>query len=162
VNNLFQDTLCFSESHQLTSIGPLICEDFQIVSHISNRILLQLVLRNMGLQATATSVRAELVPQNTAAVNMINSVASFGDIPAGATAINSNPYILDLFWNPGSLDFDVIIRSDGYPYWRSENLVVGIEPVSQEAPTKFALYQNYPNPFNPSTNIEFREMILSL
>ena len=33
--------------------------------------------------------------------------------------------------------------------------VIGIEPVSNIVPEKFALYQNYPNPFNPSTTIKF-------
>jgi type IX secretion system substrate protein len=32
---------------------------------------------------------------------------------------------------------------------------VGIEPISNELPSKFYLYQNYPNPFNPTTNIKF-------
>ena len=32
---------------------------------------------------------------------------------------------------------------------------IGIEPVSSEIPTRFALYQNYPNPFNPVTKIKF-------
>ncbi|NOS84410.1 MAG: T9SS type A sorting domain-containing protein, partial [Ignavibacteria bacterium] len=33
--------------------------------------------------------------------------------------------------------------------------VIGIEPISNIIPQKFALYQNYPNPFNPSTTIKF-------
>jgi hypothetical protein len=32
---------------------------------------------------------------------------------------------------------------------------VGIEPVSNIAPHRFALHQNYPNPFNPVTKINF-------
>ena len=32
---------------------------------------------------------------------------------------------------------------------------VGIEPVSGEIPTSFALTQNYPNPFNPATTFNF-------
>lgn len=32
---------------------------------------------------------------------------------------------------------------------------IGITPVSNNAPIKFALMQNYPNPFNPSTRIRF-------
>jgi len=34
--------------------------------------------------------------------------------------------------------------------------VVGITPVNNKIPDKFALYQNYPNPFNPSTVIKFQ------
>ncbi|HMQ79240.1 MAG TPA: S8/S53 family peptidase [Ignavibacteria bacterium] len=33
--------------------------------------------------------------------------------------------------------------------------VIGIEPISNILPERFALYQNYPNPFNPSTTIKF-------
>ncbi len=32
---------------------------------------------------------------------------------------------------------------------------IGIHPISNEVPEKFALYQNYPNPFNPVTKIRF-------
>lgn len=32
---------------------------------------------------------------------------------------------------------------------------VGISPIGNNVPTKFALGQNYPNPFNPSTKIKF-------
>ncbi len=33
--------------------------------------------------------------------------------------------------------------------------LVGIQPVSNQTPTKFSLMQNYPNPFNPTTKIKF-------
>lgn len=33
--------------------------------------------------------------------------------------------------------------------------VIGIEPISTEAPKSFSLSQNYPNPFNPATKINF-------
>lgn len=32
---------------------------------------------------------------------------------------------------------------------------IGITPISNEVPERFALLQNYPNPFNPVTNIKF-------
>jgi len=35
------------------------------------------------------------------------------------------------------------------------NFPVGVEPVSTEIPSAFALKQNYPNPFNPVTRIDF-------
>jgi uncharacterized delta-60 repeat protein len=33
--------------------------------------------------------------------------------------------------------------------------LVGIDPVSNLIPSRFALYQNYPNPFNPASKIKF-------
>lgn len=33
--------------------------------------------------------------------------------------------------------------------------LIGIQPVSNEIPERFALHQNYPNPFNPATKIKF-------
>ncbi|MCC6866031.1 MAG: T9SS type A sorting domain-containing protein [Ignavibacteria bacterium] len=38
---------------------------------------------------------------------------------------------------------------------RLNNTVTGIEPVSNNIPSRFNLYQNYPNPFNPVTQIKF-------
>ena len=35
------------------------------------------------------------------------------------------------------------------------NNMTGISPISNNVPSKFALYQNYPNPFNPATKIKF-------
>ena len=32
---------------------------------------------------------------------------------------------------------------------------IGIQPISNEIPVRFAMYQNYPNPFNPVTKIKF-------
>ncbi len=50
----------------------------------------------------------------------------------------------------------------GYPgfgptnvYYNAEQLITGIQPVSNSIPEKFELKQNYPNPFNPETIISF-------
>jgi hypothetical protein len=88
-------------------------------------------------------------------IRIINNDQSFGTIPPGGTAVNATPYIIDTIENPGILNFNVIIKSDGYPYWEHKDLVVGFEQHSENKPTKYALSQNYPNPFNPSTIIEF-------
>jgi len=37
---------------------------------------------------------------------------------------------------------------------------IGIQPISNEVPERFALYQNYPNPFNPATKIKFEIPLL--
>lgn len=52
---------------------------------------------------------------------------------------------------------DILTTTFGLPFMNSViiNRPVGIEPVSQEIPSKFELKQNYPNPFNPETTIEF-------
>jgi hypothetical protein len=156
VNNAFQDTMIYQEGQQITSIGPLICEDYHILSQNGNRIQLQLVLRNLGQSSTATEVRAKLIPLDSSVTGVISNNRSFGNITAGSAAVNSSAYLIDIMENTGILTFDVRISMGGYPYWLQENLVVGIEARSPRLPGEFALYQNYPNPFNASTNIEFR------
>ena len=37
----------------------------------------------------------------------------------------------------------------------SANPLTGVQPVTKEVPTTFALTQNYPNPFNPTTTLAF-------
>ncbi len=51
---------------------------------------------------------------------------------------------------------DVISLSDNLKnyYYNCFNLI-GIEPINNIVPEKFALMQNYPNPFNPETKISF-------
>jgi hypothetical protein len=152
VNNTYQDTMIFSEKQQITSIGPLVCEEYHILSQDSNRMQLELVLRNQGQQAAATEVQAELIPLDSAVISIVSNNQSFGSIPAGGSSINSTAYIIDTMEKPGTLLFNVRISMGGYPYWLQENLVVGIEPgSSQQPPSEFALYQNYPNPFNATT-----------
>ena len=156
-NSTFQDTMIFQGEQQITSIGPLVCEDYHILSQSGNRIQLELSLRNMGLQAAATEVRAVLIPLDSTVISILSNNQSFGSIPAGGKAVNSLAYIIDTIENPGTLLFNVRICMGGYPYWLQENLVVGIEPgSSQQPPGEFTLYQNYPNPFNPSTVISWQ------
>jgi hypothetical protein len=155
VNLAFGDTLNFSESHRLTSIGPLQCEGYRIISQSASRIQLEVVLANRGHSASAPEVRAELVPRDSMVIRIINNDQSFGTIPAGGTAVNATPYIIDTIENPGILNFNVIIKSGGYPYWEYKDLVVGFESIDQDIPRHYSLYQNYPNPFNPITTIEF-------
>jgi len=121
VNNTYQDTMSIPGKQQVTSIGPLICEDYHIISQDSNRIQLRLVLHNLGLQAAATEVQAELIPRGSNVVSIYNNQTSFGDIPAGGTAVNSTAYIIDTIENPGTISFNLRISMGGYPYWLQED-----------------------------------------
>jgi len=39
--------------------------------------------------------------------------------------------------------------------YTTNNVPIGIQPISHEIPAGFNLFQNYPNPFNPTTKIRF-------
>jgi hypothetical protein len=50
----------------------------------------------------------------------------------------------------------------GKSVWRrSYSEIIGIQNISNEIPSSFALHQNYPNPFNPTTKISFQFPVVS-
>jgi hypothetical protein len=152
-----QQTLNYREDHQITSIGPIICQNYQISASGTNRLSLQLTLRNQGQTAPAEAISAEIVPRDNWVTRVVNNDQSFGSIAAGDMVTQQTPFYIDIDSTsyPGYLTMNVIIKSNGYPYWQQDNILVGIEAGQQNMPRQFVVYQNYPNPFNPSTNIEF-------
>ncbi len=56
----------------------------------------------------------------------------------------------------GSVVYGFAIAGNGTVLKTRQIVVpIGIQPISNETPSKFTLYQNYPNPFNPVTKIKF-------
>lgn len=82
------------------------------------------------------------------------------------TVINNTPgthtytftYYKDPVWQDSSTYTIAFIQNDADKTILNAGrmgMLVGIEPYSNEVPSKFELQQNYPNPFNPTTNIKF-------
>jgi hypothetical protein len=151
-----QQPLTFSDNKRFTSIGPLTYHDHHIISQDSNRIELELLLRNEGKETAALEVRAKLVPEDSMTVRVIENNQYFGHILAGQTARSYRHYVFETDEGLDMLSCDIQISSDGYHYWISDiPLVLHVDKSSEKLPATFSLYQNYPNPFNPSTTIEF-------
>ncbi len=76
-----------------------------------------------------------------------NSVMSTGTLAPVCAIINTN----------GTLNSALTYAGQGPSnvYYNAEQLITGIQPVSNTVPDNFKLNQNYPNPFNPVTNIHF-------
>ena len=75
--------------------------------------------------------------------NWIERNQGFGTIPTGIfSLLVANNYVF------AGTDYRSLWRR---PYQET----IGIQNISSEVPSSFALYQNYPNPFNPTTKIKF-------
>jgi hypothetical protein len=158
---IYQDTwqkLTYQEGHRVTSVGPLVLEDYEMSDAGRDRFSLNLIVRNQGKTAEATAIMAEIIPTSNEIKQILNNDQYFGIIAPGESATNQNPYTIEIDTSVDHryLSMDVIIKSNGYPYWREENLLVGIEATKQNLPRQFSLAQNYPNPFNPSTTINYK------
>lgn len=77
--------------------------------------------------------------------------------PAGDTTdyfLRTNPFMLPVL-KRGTNKMFVQGSSNSYIELPIMDLVIGIQQVSTEIPSRFGLHQNYPNPFNPLTKIRF-------
>jgi hypothetical protein len=83
--------------------------------------------------------------------------AQFSDFPPGWSARGYIPTVIE--YNNAGVDLGAIwvgqTGANKKLYFDRFLAVVGIDPVNNTIPEKFALGQNYPNPFNPSTKIDF-------
>ncbi|MBL8016191.1 MAG: T9SS type A sorting domain-containing protein [Ignavibacteria bacterium] len=86
-----------------------------------------------------------------------NNGINWSSINQGFTTI---PFITDLVITNGYIyagTINFIAGQFGQSVWRRPLIeVFGIETISSEIPSGFAISQNHPNPFNPTTNFEFR------
>jgi hypothetical protein len=140
---------------RFTTIGPVVVGSFEIPSHNPNSFTLKLYLRNDGANATSIDITAKLSTTDTNVTNIRFNNQSIGNLAPGQIKSTAN-YLVFTQNNPGTIDFNIGISSEGWEFW-SDSLVVytGIAVEDKNIPHEYRLSQNYPNPFNPSTTIEF-------
>jgi Zn-dependent metalloprotease len=144
------------EAH-FTTIGPVVVDHYEIPQQTTVAFALRLYLRNDGLTDTATAVTVHVSTSDTNVTAIQHNDQNFGNIAPGQTN-TSGLYPVYTQNNPDSINFSIIISSEGKDFW-SDTIIVtiptGLTENQTNVPLDYALKQNYPNPFNPTTNIEF-------
>ncbi|UCF64432.1 MAG: serine hydrolase [bacterium] len=139
---------------RFTTIGPLVVDHFEIPSHNPNNFTLKLFLRNDGANATAIDITAKVSTTDTNVTNIRFNNQSFGNLAPGQIKSTAN-YLVETQNNPGTIDFNIDISSEGWEFWSDSLVYTGISVEDTNIPKQYRLSQNYPNPFNPVTKIEF-------
>ena len=161
-------------SAYFTTIGPLVLEQFDIVSsdttvNPGDRIKFEYTLRNTGLTAAARNITSTITALDTFATIIRDVKPSYGDVAPGETATgDKRQYIKFSKSCPdnSSQKFELNIYSDGIFFWRDTMAVqvktsTGLDEENQNRPDRFVLEQNYPNPFNPKTVISYKLPVIS-
>ncbi len=129
-------------------------EDFEIEVEIYN---------SGNVDATNTTATLHL-PSELSFADGVDSLHSFGDVPANTTVKHSWNVHIDAF--PDSSEdayfYSITIDADNAEAKEVQRILlfedsttVSIEKAKEIAPKGFVLSQNYPNPFNPTTQIEY-------
>lgn len=151
-----------------TTIGPLVVDSFftstgSFVLNPGDSIMIALMLKNMGIIASAQNVSSYLTSSSPCVKKIISEGAIYGNINPGEVVTMVGAYTLvmnDSCPNVNSIRFDVSIAGNNYPFW-SDSIFFDFNPVNtikeskKYLPLAHSLKQNYPNPFNPKTTIEF-------
>ena len=152
-----------------TTMGPIVIENFQIVSPDSfpnpgEDIQFTMSLLNNAEEEVVTNVSANVYPGNDECIWLLGSIGNpdYGDIPPGGTS--SGTTLFRLLINPEcepdtDIPIEVRITSEGNVFWTDSITIhvydpLGINP-DNGLPAEFALLQNYPNPFNPITSFRY-------
>lgn len=149
-----------------TSVGPVQYVADSLAGDDPYHPQIYITLQNNGSVATATGIVAILSALDTCVTTISNSVAIFGNMPAGETRVRD---IYRLYFNqncPVGTEVPLALSilsggyPGGYPLW-SDTFTVTIPSwdaivAGTVLPNTFALHQNYPNPFNPTTTIQYQ------
>ena len=171
--DLDSGTVCkYPEDKKITTIGPVKAYTYTNLrySEAIKRQYLKIAIVNTDPKTSVENITAELKTNDSRVAEMQSNPMSFDDLAAGASDTCKNLYSFyyaedfgpeDTKSNP--LKFDLVIYSNGYPYWISQfDYITGIESeIITTQPLTFALSQNYPNPFNPKTMINYQLPISS-
>ncbi len=162
------DSVSYDNIARFTTIGPVVIDSLMIFTPSSghplpgDRVRFKLQLRNIGNIAAAEMVRAIISLDDSLAFIDGATEKYFGEILADTTAINVGSFYIEINDDhPMATDIDVnvVITSNGYPYWFDTATIHVYDPLgvasSDIIPEKFSLHQNYPNPFNPVTTIQY-------
>jgi len=152
-----------------TTMGPIVVENFQIVSPDSfpnpgEDINFTMTIMNNAQEEVVTNVSANVYPGNDECIWLLGSIGypDYGDIPPGGTSSGTTLFrlLIDPECEPDTdIPIEVRITSEGIIFWTDSISIHVYDPLGINSdngmPAEFALHQNYPNPFNPTTTIEF-------
>ncbi len=162
------------DSTLFTTIGPIHPSEPAYIdtnyNATSNTHSIFLILQNYGSTVTAQDLSIKLSTEDLRVKEMVMGSRTFPDLSAGEIDTSTIYNFFSFKYADGFLpdctltnpiQFDLIVSSDGYPYWTSSfnfvaDKLVAITDNPDLLPKEFALYQNYPNPFNPITNIKYK------
>lgn len=109
--------------------------------------------------AVETTSGFKAINFDASAISFLRNGMNVLAVEVHQSSADSSDMLFDLkLINPGLL----IDYGSSWQYYdagkqpEDQKLSVGIDMVSPDLPTEFALYQNYPNPFNPMTTIRYQ------
>jgi hypothetical protein len=154
---------------KFTTVGPVVVDSYVNVSadtliNPGDVLPMRLILKNNGLNTTATNISIEGGCLENVITNVAVSNNRFENISPGETKTSNGMFVIyfaDNFDGGREIGFWVDIYSDNYMFWRDTFYVFIhstdiIENDAPELPHKYSFSQNYPNPFNSLTMINYQ------
>jgi Zn-dependent metalloprotease len=142
-----------------------------IYNESANTQYIFLIVKNYDTNKRVEELTVTMDTKDTRIEKIIYGTRNIPDLDPGETYISTTLNFFAFKYADGYLpdstidnpiNFEVIVSSSGYPYWKSSfeftasKLATSIYEQSVLLPKEFVLMQNYPNPFNPKTIISYQ------